>query len=152
MGPLLALGGATLFLGARYLVKRNTDAALAELRNTPSPAPVIVHPPQGPAPPAPQQTGPVRLSDPFPAVPGGRYVASVTVNGLLALAASTSSVASEARKMGFLDAVATKNKPVGIPLANGDYYVTATFSSAPKAFPRSNVGGKVLVNDVWRIG
>ena len=154
MGPLLALGGAVAFLGLHYLVKKNTDAGLLELRNTPSPepAPVFVPPPvPGPAPP-PQQAVPVRLSDPYPAVPGGRYVASVTVGGLLSLAASSSSVASEAQKMGFLDAVASKQKPPGVPIADGDYYVTATYSSAPKAFPRSNVGGKVLVNDVWRIG
>ncbi len=147
MGPFIALGGAVAFLGLRYLVRKDVNTGLVELRNTPSPE----TPPLQPTGPAPGPIGPVQLADPFPATPGGRYVASVTVSGLLSALASTSSVASEAKKMGFLDAVATKQKPAGIPIADGDYYVVATYSSAPKAFPRSNVGGKVLVNDVWRI-
>ena len=139
--------GLAAVVGVGYLIARTSKEGLAELRRTP--------PPRLPAPGdvlPPLLGRPARLGEPFGLVPGGRYVASITVSFPLSVAASASDVAKEARDIGFADAVVTKNRVVSPPVAKGDYYVTGTFSRSPRSFPRSNAKGQVTVEDVWRIG
>ena len=139
--------GLAAVVGVGYLIAHTSKEGLAELRRAP--------PPRLPAPGdvlPPVLGRPVRLSEPFGLVPGGRYIASITVSFPLSVAAGASDVAKEARDIGFADAVVTKSRLANPPVTKGDYYVTGTFSGAPRAFPRSNAKGQVTVEDVWRIG
>ena len=83
---------------------------------------------------------------------GGLYIAAVDVSFPLSVGTSTSDVATEARSLGFRDAVVGRQKPATPPLASADYYVTGTYSGPPRTFPRSNAKGLVAIKDAWRIG
>jgi hypothetical protein len=150
MGPLLALGGAVAFLGLRYLVRKDVDAGLVELRNAPSPT--LPTGPAAPLPPQPVSQGPEHITDAVISLaPGGRYLASVDVVGSTFI--SRSRVASEAAKQGFADTVVSTSPPAGLPpVKHGDFYVVGTYSGAPRTIGRSQAGGIVTLVDGWRIG
>ena len=146
---LSLLAGVGLVGGLGYLVLRHVSrGGLVDLRTAPATATL---PPGTPTTIVPPATGPVRLAEPFGIVPGGRYVAAVDVSFPLSVGASAVDVASEARGLGFADATASKTRPTSPPIAIGDYYVIATYTGAPRTFPRSNAKGLVTIKDVWRI-
>lgn len=141
---LLGLGlvGGIGYLLARYAGR----SALLELRGGAAPS-------QPPRPEAvlPPVLGPTRLREPFDLVPGGRYAAAIDVSFPLSATASASSVASEARSLGFADARVSRTRPATPPIAGGDYYVEGTYGGAPRSFPRSNARGLVTITDAWRL-
>lgn len=144
MRTLLAIVGGAAAVAVGYSFQRAGEGGLIDLRPAP-PSPPL--PGEAPSPGAP-----LRLTSPFPLAPGSRYVASVKVGFPLSIAASSSDVEREARNAGLKDATVTKTRPAIVPIATGDYYVTGTYSGPPMSLQRSQGGGRVTVEDVWRIG
>lgn len=147
---LYIVGGAIamVFLERFTKVKDPGKATRIFIPETPAtPAPNAV----GPQPPPPSFAGP-RQAPPGPIQvnPGILYRATVNIAFPLSLAASTSKAVGEAQKRGFTNVSATKTRPADWPGASGDYYVTATYSGAPKFMDRSEAGGQAKVIDVWQ--
>lgn len=146
-GLLVAGGAITLFYLERFTKVKSPGSAERIFIPEDIPQPGAVGPqPPPPAFASPRQSppGPVQVS------PGILYRVTVNVAFPLSLAASTSRATAEAQSRGFTNVNVTRTMPPGWPGARGDYYVTATYSGAPKFIDRSAAGGQVTVTDVWQ--
>lgn len=120
-----------------------------------------ITPPTGLTPISPSGGAPVQATaqppmlvqaNPIPVAPGQRYRVTLVTHGAASALATDARVISEAQSRGFTNVSASKNKPAGWPgSANGDYYVSATYSGAPKTQARTegNFLGSVDVAEVW---